>query len=76
MNLKDFDRSVIRQRNEELLREVQIRRLEKRLRAGHKRGPQRTHADLDRKGVMALLRKAARIALSSDHCVGRVKRSA
>jgi hypothetical protein len=34
MNLMDYDRSFVRQRNEELLREVRTQHIEKRLRAG------------------------------------------
>ena len=42
MNVMEFERHSIRQRNDELLREVRMLRLEGRLRAGHRGGALRT----------------------------------
>ncbi len=46
MNLVDYDRSFVRQRNKELLREVRTQHLEKQLRAGSKTSKDRHGLDL------------------------------
>ena len=59
MNYMDFDRHMIRQRNDELLREVQELRLEKALRAYRRQHSGRTLADtLTCRGLLSLLRRA------------------
>jgi hypothetical protein len=59
MNYLDFDRHMIRQRNDELLREVQSLRLERDLRAYRKQHSGRTLLDtLTCRGLLSLLRRA------------------
>lgn len=45
MNYPDFDRSLVRQRNEEMLREVQRIRLEQELKASRSLHPKRSDAN-------------------------------
>jgi hypothetical protein len=56
VNYLDFDRQLIRQRNDELLREVQELRLEERLRANHRPRSKRFRVNsLIRQIVLSLL---------------------
>ena len=60
MNYLDFDQHVIRQRNDELLREVQELRLEKDLRANRRPHSRRSLANnLNRRSLLSLLRRAS-----------------
>jgi hypothetical protein len=59
VNYLDFDRHLIRQRNDELLREVQELRLEERLRANYRpRSGQSCVNNLTWQGVLSLVRGA------------------
>ena len=58
MNMTEFDPSFVRQRNEELLREVRTRQLEKRLRANDEVSK---HGPREGKGVPLGVRRVASI---------------
>lgn len=67
VNLMDFDRSLIRQRNDELLQEVRVGRLEKRPRADRERRSRHTRGE---RGEIILLRNAARFLMFGKYRSG------